>query len=155
MGKGHASKSFSMPASGELNYVFGYAQGWVISSAEDADFTLETNNYTINNKDLQLGYDVTKNIAVGADGNETISFVDNDGKLVATCSSGLNDNQENTNNYSVTSFIKGFDHAQRYIDIHITEGTETSLDFGTYYGGYYEPSLLKFDVLDLDKNVYV
>ncbi|PCI95671.1 MAG: hypothetical protein COB15_11945 [Flavobacteriales bacterium] len=155
MGSKREAKSFSMPASGELNYVFGYARGWIIQ--EDVlivdDIFDWFDVYLSLNTDLLFSYNVTKNITVDADGNEGVTFVDYDGKTIATCYSGKDDNGTNARNLLVTSFIQGQDMAERYIDIHLPEGTETSIEIGNQV--YNNSNYYEFDILDLDKNVYV
>lgn len=154
MGSGKEIKSFSMPAAGELNYLFGYTSGWTIQ--HDFDYfesIYDWDDYEIYNKDLIFNYNVTKNITVDADGKETVSFVDEDGKLVATCYSGTNDDDENVRELAVTSFIKGQDFSERYIDIHLPEGVETSIAIGNEF--YNSNPYYLFDILDLDNNEYV
>lgn len=156
MGQEHEAKSFSMPASGELNYVFGYVTGWVIG--EDAILDPSNNNnptdlYIIANQDLKLGYNVVKNITVDNDGNENVTFIDADGKLVATCYSGTDDQGNNVNDLAVTNFIKGNDFNERYVDIHLPEGVETSLAIGNIY--FNNNPQCYFSILDLDKNIFV
>lgn len=156
MGKNRETKSFSMPASGELNYVFGYVNGWVMGEDAVIDIPSGSNEdlYYIANKDLILGYNVVKNISVDADGYERVSFTDVDGKLVAECYSGTDDSDNNVNDLAVTSFIKGNDFTERYVDIHLPSGVETSIAIGNIYDGQLNP-LYKFNILDLDKNIMV
>lgn len=154
MGSGREVKSFSMPAAGELNYVFGFASGWTIQY--DFDYfedISDWDDFEIYNKDLVFKYNVFKQINVDSDGKESISFKDEEGKLIATCYSGLGDDEENEADLAVTSYIKGQDFSERYIDIHLPEGVETSIAIGNEFFNN-DPYYL-FDILDLDKNEYV
>ena len=149
MGSGHEAKSFSMPASGELNYVFGYANGWIVNE----DFGPIPNDpngaWEINNTDLRTNYQVMKTISVDADGNEVVTFVDNAGKTIAQCMSGLGDDLTNQNEYNVVSSIGTNKWETRYVDIHLPEGVESSLVLEN------DANEVTYQILDLDKNKLV
>ncbi|MCB0395300.1 MAG: hypothetical protein KDD36_01525 [Flavobacteriales bacterium] len=136
MGKGREGVAFSMPASGELHYVFGYANGWTVDYF-DTHGTPVAGNF-------QATYKVMKHISVDPNGIETVSFTDYDGKMVAACRSGSVDGANVRTQKVQESFQKG----KRCIDIHLPEGCESSLELTSGQD-------LIYNILDLETDELV
>ena len=110
MGTGHETESYTMLETGELMYVYGPLQSWILDSNLP-------------------GYQIRKSISIDPDGKQTVGFTDIDGKLIATCLAGKVDGK-NKHHLAVESSIGELG----YVDIHLPEGCERSLDltFGSY-----------------------
>ncbi|MEM9023188.1 MAG: hypothetical protein AAGB22_05580, partial [Bacteroidota bacterium] len=118
MGNGHEEYSFTMPAAGELYFVYGYGKGWNLRFDEFAT------SGEVELSSLQaIEYRVRKNIRVDRDGKEFIEFVTQDERVIATCSSGQVDGQNESDLYIKSEIRKDLG----YTDIHIPEGCENSL----------------------------
>jgi len=114
--------SFTMPAPQELYYIYGY-------------------NYFPNNPPVAATYgDVdlskrimwlkaTKTVVEDVHGNESVVFIDSDGKTLGAARSGWNNNSRTRTTapkrYDILSLIG----EQKYIDIHIPAGCENTLRF--------------------------
>lgn len=124
MGKGHESESYTMLEAGELKYVYGPLQSWLESEGKP-------------------GYQITKTINIDPDGKQVVSFSDLDGKLIASCMSGQVEGQ-NQNTLAVSSFIGELG----YVDIHLSEGCENSLEL-------FNDGTLVYNILNLQTDKYV
>jgi len=82
MGSGHESKSYQMPAGGELAYLFGYGGGWNVG----ANYHIEPNYDptdptsvlggigTILTEEVEYDYKVYKTIQYSPEGHESVMF---------------------------------------------------------------------------------
>lgn len=154
MGAGDETQTYTMPASGELHYVFGFSKGWTIESILDAnDITLEDGTVTgwigPEKVSFEPNYKVTKTISVDQNGNEGIVFTDNDGKTIASCMSG-SVNGVNRKEMQVVSILPT-DESFNYIDIHLPQGCESSLNLEN---NTFEP-FITYNIIDLKSGQYV
>jgi len=135
MGRGHEAESYTMPASSELYYLYGYNMDW-------NSFQSSTSASAFVSNPINVDYQVIKSIAVDQDEKEYISFTDHDGKVLATCRSGLSDPKQ-----TVLSIIPDTGH----IDIHIPERCEDGL-FLHHNSGF---TGAKFRILNLQNDKYI
>ncbi|MGB0870969.1 MAG: RHS repeat domain-containing protein [Flavobacteriales bacterium] len=136
MGQGHEVESYSMPASSELYYLYGYSMDW---NSQDFDGM----NYSPSA--MNIDYQVVKSITVDQDEKEYVSFTDHDGKVLASCRSGLS----NSNFQTVESIIPRKGH----IDIHIPKHCQ-----GSNYIHYPSGSIfngIKIRILNLATDKFV
>lgn len=154
MGSGHESFSYSMPASGELYYVFGFAKGWQVEDFTNSSevFWKEPGiyDYMLTPKThFQPVYQVTKTITIDQNGNEKIVFKDSDDKLIASCSSGEEDGL-NKKVMNVTSIIP-IKAGESYVDIHLPAGCESSLSLENNSASPF----IKYNILNLKTGSYL
>ncbi|MCT4644997.1 MAG: RHS repeat-associated core domain-containing protein [Carboxylicivirga sp.] len=109
MGSGNEVKTYSMAASSELYYVYGYTMDWNTNSA-GTGWQLDP---------INTDYQVVKTINVDQDDKEVISFTDHDGKTLASCVSGISNPIQ-----TVASTIK---ENKGYVDIHLPKLCNNSL----------------------------
>lgn len=127
MGQGREAQTYTMPAAGELYYLFGYAHGWTLNSS--------------GNSLTSPGYQVAKTISIDAEGNESVLFTDRDGRTVASALSG-SVNGVNQRTLHVTSIIDD----RGYIDIHLPKGCESSLSL------YNPHNNIRYQFIDLSND---
>lgn len=137
MGSGHEQQTYTMPAAGELFYVFGFAQGWY-----DTDLTVEN----LASSSIMPAYKVYKQITKDVNGRESIAFHDMDGKLIATCLSG----QVSEENVKEEFVRTNGSSIVNYVDIHLPQGCETSLEFVPY-----ETTVVHLDIIDLSTGKFI
>ncbi|MBF97642.1 MAG: hypothetical protein CMI36_01520 [Owenweeksia sp.] len=135
MGSGNEAQMYSIPAKGELYYLFGYAHGW----------TVNANGNSMTN----VGYQVNKTITIDADGKEAVLFIDRDGKKVASCLSG-SVNGSNKRTMAVKALMEN----QLYVDIHLPKGCENSLRFPEYMNAS-QGIKFQYEIIDLKTNTNV
>ena len=133
MGKGHETESYTMAASTELYYVYGYAMDWNTQGAFGSQL-----------QPVNLDYQVVKSIVVDADEKEYVSFTDHDGKVLATCRSGLSNPLQ-----TVESVIE--EHG--YVDIHLPKFCESSLVI--HYPSGANNTNIQLRILDLSTDKFV
>ena len=134
MGKGHEMESYTMSASSELYYVYGYSMDW----NSQASFGSQV-------QPINIDYQVIKSISVDPDEKEYVSFTDHDGKMLASCRAGLSETPLQT----VESIIA----EKGYIDIHLPQYCESSLYI--HYPSGSENTNIKLRVLDLSTDKFV
>lgn len=155
MGGGHESHTYTMPASGELRYVYGIVNGWEIEEVFEIDnYPDFAEGHVISN--FQPEIKAVKTIAVDQNGIETVVFYDADGNLLATCLSGQ-ENGENVRVLHVMSIIKPGIAEQQYTDIHLPQGCEGSLTLPN--SGNTSPATpiptITYHIFDLKKGKYI
>lgn len=147
MGSGHESKGYLLPASGELVFMFGYGKGWTLGEDyEIIDNGPGTGGIGVLSTDmLKYNTKAYKRVSYSPEGKEHVIFYDNDGKVIASGMSGLNDAGLNENEVQVRSTISGpANGSYRYVDIHLPEGCENSLELHQPTTGVYE-----YDIINL------
>ncbi|MCK6693757.1 MAG: RHS repeat-associated core domain-containing protein, partial [Thermoanaerobaculia bacterium] len=154
-GSGHESYTFTMPAAGELRYLYGIVTGWEIEQVfEINDFPDFSEGHVVSN--FQPEIKASKTIAADQNGVETVSFFDADGKLLATCLSGQ-ENGVNIRVLHVMSIIKPGFAEQQYADIHLPQGCESSIVLTN--SGNISPTApipaITYNIYDLKKGKYV
>jgi RHS repeat-associated protein len=143
MGSGHELKTYSLQASGELFYVFGYSYGLYTSSALDG---------TTFNTSVRPYYNAKKKITIDQNNNESIVFTDLDGKTIAKCLSGRKDGI-NQHEFDVVNNFTNQD-LFTYTDIHVPVGCES-------YVNIHIPSSYAFNdnvqlkIIDLKTGEYI
>ena len=119
-GKWKQGYSFSMPAAQEMYYVFGYDSYERLPSIAETYDNISSSILNDSNKLINWSK-VNKTIVQDIDGNESVKFIDEDGKTLASAiSDGLK-------KYTVVSLIG----EQKFIDIHLPKGCDGTL---TFYG---------------------
>lgn len=134
MGQGHEVESYTMPASSELYYLYGYSMDWNTSAPFGSQL-----------QPVNLDYQVVKSITIDQDDKEYISFTDHDGKVLATCRSGLSSTPKQT----VESVIPNLGH----IDIHLPKNCQSSLV--VHYPTGSVNSDIKIRILDLSTDKFI
>ena len=121
MGSGHEVRNFTMPESGELFWVYGFQD--VYCNAYKNAFEVANTSVFVPSTELcdriHTASKIYKSINVDQHGQESISFTDIDGKLLATCLSGQ-ENEANVHTQHVSVTIQ----PGEYTDIHIPQGCE-------------------------------
>ena len=133
MGKGHETEQYSMAASTELYYVYGYAMDWNTGGAFGSQL-----------QPINMDYQVIKSITVDADEKEYVSFTDHDGKTLATCRSGLS---------SPLQTVESVLEENGYIDIHLPKYCESSLVI--HYPSGANNTNIQLKITDLSTDKYI
>ena len=133
MGRGHEAENYVMAASSELYYVYGYAMDW------NTEATFGSQIQPIN-----VDYQVIKTITKDQDEKEYVSFTDHDGKVLASCRSGLSNPLQ-----TVESLIPNMGH----VDIHLPHLCETSLVI--HYPTGSNNANIKLRILDLSTDKFI
>lgn len=141
---GHELKSFVMPENGELYYVYGAQNTYnVYKDAHAASFGP---GYVPPAEpiydQIHAQQKIFKYISVDQHGEESITFKDIDGKVLATCLSGKEDNA-NVHEQSLRALIQ----PGEYADIHIPSGCETLWQFSFPFA-----YISDVKIEDIDKN---
>jgi|GEM_PF-2838777 len=149
MGSGKESKNYTLPVVGEFTYMYGYGHGWELG--KDFEITPNASSLggigTILTEYLQYDYRATKVINYSSEGKESVVFISDEGAVIASARSGTNEAGVNDYEMNVRSIIRGPANGQlRYVDIHIPEGCESSLELQNSKGLL---SHLSFDIIDL------
>ncbi|MEM9023925.1 MAG: hypothetical protein AAGB22_09295, partial [Bacteroidota bacterium] len=118
MGNGHEAHHFTLPAAGELYYVYGYGKGWNVYYDNYA-----TSGAVSVSSFQATEYNVRKHIRIDQNGKEYITFKTRDGRVIASCSSG----QVNGQNESTFHVSAEVHKNLGYTDIHLPEGCENSV----------------------------
>lgn len=126
MGSGHEVQSYTMPVAGEMAYFFGFAVGWKLQAPFAGGAVIQNGSgrpiLNLGIPDLPIFKKITKRITIDADGKQSLSFTDLDGKLVATCQANGDVNKA----FNVASRITDLE-PNSYVDIHLPEGCEGTL----------------------------
>lgn len=133
MGKGHESENYVMSASSELYYVYGYSMDWNTTGIFGSQL-----------QPINMDYQVVKTISVDQDEKEYVSFTDHDGKVLATCRSGLSNPLQ-----TVESLVPNGGH----VDIHLPKECETSL--AIHYPTGANNANVKLRILDLSTDQFI
>ena len=128
MGSGHEVETYSMPASGELHYLFGLDRGDLnptdyLGNATSLNLPTEILNEVYKWKNSYPRYKVTKTITIDPDGNESVIFQDLEGNTVAAALSG----DQTTHTQNVVTVIPYDGDNFQYRDIHLPPGIANSL----------------------------
>ncbi|MCB0482326.1 MAG: RHS repeat-associated core domain-containing protein [Flavobacteriales bacterium] len=118
LGSNHESQSYTIDHHGELQYIYGFAQGPYkkhIGITQPANIALSSN--------------YTKTISIDPDGLQTVAFHDGDGKLLATCHAGEINTGGVVSNGRELEMSMIFN--QGYIDVHLCKGMENTLRLTT------------------------
>jgi RHS repeat-associated protein len=146
MGKGHEPASYTLLSAGELKYVYGFANGW---AGGDFETVSESGCDLLLSNDFLEKFEVFKTVSFDAEGKEMVSFKTKEGWLIATAYSGTADDGLNAETYDVQKVIRPHDDwRERYVDIHLPEGCENTVQIEM-------PAGFTYDVLDLKTNAFV
>ncbi|MBN8696071.1 MAG: hypothetical protein J0L87_06040 [Bacteroidetes bacterium] len=151
MGSGHESYSFTMPAAGELRYFYGYTNGWVVNDMFEIYDYNNIGQGSFGDGQLTVNYlpevKAFKTISLDQNGTEAISFVDIEGKLLANCLSGM-ENESNQHIQHVMSVIRPGIESEKFVDIHLPDGCQSSLTLANPMSSP-QTSAITYNILNL------
>lgn len=117
--------TFTMPAAQELYYVFGYERfpkiPEIASTYKNYNVRSVAHGDNIHIAFLRANKTVTEDLQ----GNESVVFTDSNGKTLGAARSGIAEDVEKRKQYEVLSLIG----KQGFVDVHIPEGCENTLQF--------------------------